>query len=164
MENFMAKLIGDEFGMTPLQMCFRILLIFIAALLLIRVSGRRSFGMNMPLDNVVTILLGGILSRGIDGKSSFFGVILTAFVFVTLYRLLNWACVHVKWIGHIVKGEEKKIFSEGNLDKETMKKFMITEKDLQERLRINGHMDSLEEVETVYLERDGEISMIKKEK
>jgi uncharacterized membrane protein YcaP (DUF421 family) len=163
MEDVLVQLFGDETEITPWQMSLRMILIFIIALILIRISGRRSFGMSSPLDNVVTILIGGILTRGVDGRTPFLGVIAAAVTFVILYRIVNWACVHNKTIGKLVKGEEKIIFKDGKLDKERMKKYMITEKDMEERLRITLHEGSLENIKEAYIERDGEIGLVKKE-
>jgi uncharacterized membrane protein YcaP (DUF421 family) len=155
--------IGEGENLSVAQMCFRIVIIFIVGLLLVRLSGRRTFGMNMSLDNVITILLGGILSRGIDGKTSFPGVIAVSALIIILYRLVNWGCVYSERFGYLIKGKDKIIFKDGKLDKDLMKQFMITEKDLQERIRLSAHLDSYEKIKEIYIERDGNVSIIKKE-
>jgi uncharacterized membrane protein YcaP (DUF421 family) len=48
---------GEGKDLSTLQMAMRTIVVFIACLALIRISGRRSFGNPSPLDYVVAILL-----------------------------------------------------------------------------------------------------------
>jgi uncharacterized membrane protein YcaP (DUF421 family) len=161
--EIIKELFGDSDNINPFQMAFRMVIIFIVGILLIRLAGKRTFSMNMSIDNVITIMMGGILTRGIDGKNSFLGVVACATTIVVLYRLVIWGCLKSQGFGKLIKGEEKLIYKEGEFDKKVMKKFMMTEKDVTERVRITGHLNSLDEIKQIYVERDGEISFIKKE-
>jgi uncharacterized membrane protein YcaP (DUF421 family) len=120
--------------------------------------------MRMPIDNVLTILLGAILSRAVTGASPFFPTILAGALIVVLYKICSWLSVYSHAFGKLVKGEEKTIYVDGKLLKESMKKCMVTEKDLHEELRINVNLDSFEKIDRIYLERNGEISVVLKEK
>ncbi len=65
----LEKIWGTGTSLDTVQMGTRGIAVFIIALLLIRVSGRRSFGIRSPLDNIIVILLGAILSRAVVGAS-----------------------------------------------------------------------------------------------
>lgn len=66
-------------------------------------------------------------------------------------------------MGRLIKGEETIIYQDGKFDTKTMKGFLITEKDVTERIRITNHTDSLDKIEEIYVERNGEVSFVKKE-
>ncbi len=155
-------LFGEGRELLPHQMCLRAILIFIVGLVLIRISGRRAFGMRMSFDNVVTILLGALLSRAINGASPFFSTIAAATTIVLCHRLCGWFSQRNKTFGYLVKGESKVLYDDGKLNIENMKYGRISERDLFEGIRING-IERLEQAKTIYLERNGQISVIKKE-
>src|ERR1700733_6885187 len=56
--HLLIEIFGEGKDLTFLQMTARGIVVFFLALLLIRISGRRSFGMHMPLDNIISIMLG----------------------------------------------------------------------------------------------------------
>jgi len=158
------ELFGEGKELSPVQMSMRMVVVFFIALFLIRVSGRRTFGMRMPLDNVITILLGALLSRAVVGASPFWSVIMASVTIVVLYRIFSLLCVYSDFIGNIIKGKEEIIYEKEILNKKKMKSCMITEKDLKEQMRINGNVESFENIRSIVIERDGEISVVKEEK
>ncbi|MGZ3863843.1 MAG: DUF421 domain-containing protein [Bacteroidia bacterium] len=160
--KLLVEIFGEGNNLTILNMCSRTALVFIIALILIRISGKRAFGMNMPMDNVITILLGALLSRAIVGASPFIATIASALLMVILYRICAQLAVISKAFGKLVKGKELLIYKNGQMLHENMKKAMVTEKDLVEEMRIKANLDSLKNVEAAYIERNGEISIVKK--
>lgn len=55
--TILEDLWGSGESLNVLQMSCRGVATFLIALLLIRISGRRSFGIRSPLDNIIVILL-----------------------------------------------------------------------------------------------------------
>ena len=163
METFL-EIFGRGKELTPLQMSVRTLCMFFICLLFIRLSGKRSFGMRMPLDNVITILLGAILSRGVAGASSFISTVAAGATIVILHRVCATLGVYSSLFGKMMKGESTLIYKDNQFIDKNMKKCMVTKKDLMEGLRINGNLDDFEKVKTIYVERNGEMSVVKKEK
>jgi uncharacterized membrane protein YcaP (DUF421 family) len=156
------EIFGRGKDLSVFQMCMRAVLIFSITLFFIRISGKRSFGMRMPMDNVITILLGALLSRAIVGASPFIATVASAFMIIVLYRICAELSVYSKLFGKIVKGREEPIYKNGVMLKDNMKKCMVTEEDLIEEVRINSNLDSLNDVEAAYVERNGKISIVKK--
>src|ERR1700710_1706281 len=91
--DILIAIFGEGKELDTLQMSARAVTVFVAALVCIRVSGRRSFGQRSPFDYVVAILLGATLSRVIVGASPAIPTIVASLVIVALHRALGWACV-----------------------------------------------------------------------
>src|ERR1700750_220664 len=108
--ELLIKLFGEGKDLNALQMSDRGVVMFIIALILIRISGRRSFGIRSPLDNIITISLGAVMSGAIVGASDFVPVVVCCFVIVLLHRLVGWLIAHSKKFGSFIEGEKILLF------------------------------------------------------
>jgi uncharacterized membrane protein YcaP (DUF421 family) len=68
--EILATIFGVGSELEPGQMAARAVVMFFVTLVLIRLSGRRSFGQRTAFDACTTVLLGAVLSRGLVGVSS----------------------------------------------------------------------------------------------
>jgi uncharacterized membrane protein YcaP (DUF421 family) len=156
------KIFGSGEDLTIVQMSMRALVAFLICLLLVRISGRRSFGMRMPVDNVTTILLGAILSRAVVGASPFFSTVAAATTLAVLHRLFGWLGFYSRVFGKVIKGTEIILYCDGKFHEKNMRYGMVSKRDILSQIRLTGNMDSFDDVDCIYLERDGKISVIKK--
>ncbi len=160
------KVIDQIFGcgtqLDALQMASRGIVVFVIAFCLIRISGRRSFGMHTPLDNIISILLGAILSRAVVGASPFGSVILSSLAIVLLHRLFSFLIARNKTLGHFFEGEKILLFENGDFVRNGMKKALVCEEDIMQGVRKSALTDDLSKIEKIYIERNGDISAIKK--
>jgi len=162
METF-AKIFGEGKELNAFQMGSRGAVVFLIALVLIRISGRRSFGVRSPLDNIITISLGAVLSRAIVGASDFLPVIVTCFVIVLLHRLFGWLIAHSKKFGRIIEGNKMVLFENGKFNEDNMKRALVCKEDIMQGVRKSALTEDLDKIETVYIERNGDISSIRKD-
>jgi uncharacterized membrane protein YcaP (DUF421 family) len=65
-------------------------------------------------------------------------------------------------IGRLVKGERKVLYAEGKMNERNMRRVMVSQKDLMESVRLRLNSNDLGEVQEIVLERNGEISVIRK--
>ena len=144
-------------------MCCRGIVVFFIALLLIRISGRRSFGLRTPLDNIISIMLGAVLSRAVVGASAFLPVIATCTVIVLLHRLLGWLIAHNRIISRIIEGNKMTLYQDGHFISQSMDKALVCEEDVMQGVRKSALTENLDQVDKIYMERNGDISAIKKE-
>jgi uncharacterized membrane protein YcaP (DUF421 family) len=156
------KLFGEGKDLNALQMSDRGIVIFFIALILIRISGRRSFGVRSPLDNIITISLGAIMSRAVVGASDFIPVVVCCFVIVLLHRGVGWLIANSKPFGRFIEGEKILLFEDGVFLKENMKKALVCQEDLMQGVRKSAMTEDMGKIEKVFMERNGEISAIKK--
>jgi uncharacterized membrane protein YcaP (DUF421 family) len=162
MMDAIFMLFGEGRNLSPLQMGMRSVVVFVIALVLIRVSGRRSFGQRSPFDSVVVILLGATLSRAIVGASPFVGTVVSSFVIVLCHRLLALACTHSRRFERLVAGVEREVFRDGTFDAREMDAALITATDVHESVRQKTGSGSMDNVAAAILERNGDISVIRK--
>jgi uncharacterized membrane protein YcaP (DUF421 family) len=84
-------------------------------------------------------------------------------VIVLFHRFLAWIVLFNHSLNDLVKGKEIKLFENGNYLRDHMKKCMVTEKDIEESVRIEINEDDLTNVRSISMERCGSISIVKKE-
>jgi uncharacterized membrane protein YcaP (DUF421 family) len=161
--DILLKIFGEGKDLTFWQMGNRGIAVFCIAFLLIRLSGRRSFGIKTPLDNIIAITLGAVLSRAIVGASDFLPVVYTCFVIVLLHRLLAWFKVRSIKASKLLDGEKILLFSDGRFIQENLDKALVCREDLLQGVRECALTDDMDNIESVYMERNGKISAIKKQ-
>lgn len=154
-------LFGEGHDLDTLQMSLRAIVVFVIAVALIRVSGRRSFGQRSPFDSVVVILLGATLSRAIVGASPFLATVVASLVIVACHRLLALACLRSRRVEKLVGGVEREVFREGAFNAREMNAALITPTDVQESVRQKTGSRSMDHVAAAILERNGDISVIR---
>ena len=161
--KFMNEWWGINENISPLEIAARSAVMFLIALLLMRMAGMRPFGKGEPFDNIITFLIGGILSRGVVGATPFFSTVASMIMIIVIHKVLAKLSIYNKWFGAKVKGEKILLYRNGMFMKENMNRVNITEHDILEDLRLEVQLGSLEKIEEVYMERSGKISFVKKE-
>ena len=151
---------GDDATLNPWQMGARAAVVFFMTLLLIRISGRRSFGQRSPFDAATTVLLGAVLSRGVVGASPFWATIAAAAVLVVLHRAIGWLSVRSDRFDTWANGRERLIVVDGQKLDHALSQSLISDRDLAEAVRKHIGKADLAEVRAAILERDGEISVL----
>lgn len=162
--DLIREIFGEGKELTALQMCTRAIVMFIITIVLIRLAGAKTFGKNAVFDNVVVIMLGAVLSRGIVGANPFWSVVCAGLAIVLMTRLVSWITIHNKTISVLVKGQHLCLYENGIINRENLSKCLLSENDLMEAIRIKANTNSLDEVQEVFLECSGEMSVIKKKK
>jgi uncharacterized membrane protein YcaP (DUF421 family) len=158
----LVALFGDGKDLNSLQMAMRAAAIFFATLVLIRISGRRSFGQRSPFDYVVAILLGATLSRVIVGASPAIPTLAASLVIVLIHRALAWGCGWSRTLELLVGGVEREVCRDGKFNEREMLAALVTRTDVLETVRQELGVHGLDGVRSAILERNGEISIIRK--
>ena len=165
MLQFFAHLIGlyaTPETITAGQMVARTVLVFFIALVLLRLSGRRTFASSSALESVVKFMLGALLSRAIAADAPFFTILTAAATLVATHRALAYATYFFPALGRLVKGETSVLAEGSTLHRAEMARASISAEALQAGLRTAANLDDLAQTQTVRLEHDGTISVVKK--
>ena len=141
------------------QMSLRAALIFVLGVLIVRFAATRAFGKWSALDIIFAIVVGSNLGRAMTGSAPFVATLIATLVLVVLHGLLARASVRWPWLGSLTKGSSVVLVKDGVADRAQMERSGIGDGDIRMALRSAGHTD-LEDVDTVSLERNGDITTI----
>jgi uncharacterized membrane protein YcaP (DUF421 family) len=156
------ELFGQGQNLDALQMSLRAIVIFFIALILIRFTGMRAFGIKSAFDTCIIIMLGAVLTRAIVGASPFIPTVAASLALVIVHKIIATISVNNQMISHLVKGTPYSLYKEGKLNDKNLKKCMLSFGDIMEEVRITLNQNSLDNIDEIFMERTGKISVIKK--
>ncbi len=142
------------------QMSLRALVVFVLAIGMIRLGNKRFMGQSTALDVMLSIVFGSIVSRAITGNAPFFPALAASLTLVLVHWLFSALAFHSPRFDILVKGHQRTLVRDGEIQWHEMRQSHITEQDLYEALRSNGRTLDLREVKSAHLERNGDISII----
>jgi uncharacterized membrane protein YcaP (DUF421 family) len=160
--DFLTEWWGVKDEITPWEVAARGIAMFTILLVLIRFTGMRSFSKGSVFDNVIIILLGAVLGRGVVGGTPFFSALIGGIVLLLVHKIISRLTFYNKWAGRHIKGNPVLLFRDGNFIYDNMKESDITEHDIYEELRLSLHRKAMDDVREVYMERSGKLSFILK--
>lgn len=143
------------------QECARAALIFAYGLLLVRISGRRTFGKWSALDIVVSIILGSSLSRALTGGAPLAGTLVACTVLLFLHWLAAQAAARSPRLASLLEGRPVIIVRDGAVLEGARLLHGVTSADLDEALRQSNTGD-VRMAGTLILEPSGKLSVQRK--
>jgi len=161
--DFLTEWWGTKDEISPLEISARGIAMFALLLVLLRFTGMRSFSKGSVFDNVIIILLGAVLGRGVVGGTPFFSALIGGIVLLLFHKFISRLTFYNKRAGRHIKGNPTLLYREGEFFLERMKECDITEHDIYEELRLTLHQKDMRCVNEIYMERSGKISFILQE-
>ena len=165
LSNFFETLLGlsvEPRNLTFVQISLRGIIVFVAALAMVRLGHKRSLSHKTPFDAVLLVILASVLSRAINGSAGFLATIGGSAVLVLLHRFFAHLAYYSHAFGILVKGRPDIIVRDGQCDFTMMRRNHISMHDLEEDMRLDAHIDDLSQVRLARVERSGNISFLKK--
>ena len=136
-------------------------LAYLALILFLRISGKRTLTKLNAFDLVVTVALGSTLSSIVLTKSvALLEGVLALATLIGLQYLITWSSVRSSSIKALVKAEPTLLAHKGGLVDGAMRRQRMTWDDVLAALRSEG-LDDLSQAAAVVLETDGSISVLK---
>jgi uncharacterized membrane protein YcaP (DUF421 family) len=145
---------------TVLQVCLRTLIIFFAALIMIRLADRRFLARKSGFDTLVGFVLASTLSRAINGSATLLPTIALGFLVIFVHRALAKVAFHSDAFSKLIKGRSEEVIRDGKLNHQVMARYDLTEGDLIEDVRLIAQVDDFAKVRDARIERNGKISVI----
>lgn len=163
--NQFKDLIGEgDAQLTLAQILLRTFIVCILTVALIRLSDRRAYSLLSPFDNVIIFLQAAILGRILlDPHVQFMPSLAGAALISILHRCFAWLAMRSDFFGHLLKGKTIMLIKDGKYIEKNMRKASVSKEDLHETLRKAGGTDDVDKVKFAHMERDGNISVVKKD-
>ena len=149
--------------LTALHMSLRGLIVFIAALVMVRVGHKRFMSRMTAFDAVLGLILASTLSRAVNGSAAFIPTLVVGFVLVLLHRLISALAFYWKPFANLVKGNSDILIKNGEAIPKRMSAHKVSEERFPEEARLNGRVKELKEVALATIERNGKISVVPKD-
>jgi uncharacterized membrane protein YcaP (DUF421 family) len=138
----------------------RAVIVYIAALAMVRIGEKRFMGKNTAFDVILGIILGSVVSRAVNSTDAILPTLLAGFVLVGVHWLTALISFKSENIGDLFKGRTRQLVRDGEIQWAEMAKSHISKKDLMGQIRSQGNTEDLSSVKKAILERSGQISVI----
>ena len=156
----MEALFGIKDHISLLQECARAALVFAYGLVMLRLSGRRTFARWSALDIIISIVVGSALARAMTGNAPLAGTLAAVALLTVLHIAFAFAVSRSERLSDLIEGNSVTLSSDGILHHGMRRKHYISSEDLTEALRQQG-VERVEDAKAIYLEANGKISVIK---
>lgn len=135
---------------------------YVALIVLLRISGKRTLSKLNAFDLVVTVALGSTLANAILSKDTALADGVTAFaLLIGLQFVVTWVSVRSPLISRIVKAEPRLLFYRGSMLEDAMHRERVTEAEVLQAIRAKG-IASIHEVEAVVLETGADLHVLRR--
>ena len=151
--------VGRDIGAA--QECARAMLIFFYGLIAVRLVGRRVVGQWAALDIIGSIVIGSTRRRALTGSAPLWGTLAATAVVLALHWLLAQAAARSRRLSRLIEGRPTDLARAGQPVLKALRRWSISEADVNEALRARG-LSELAEVERLVLEPSGNISALRK--
>src|SRR6185436_6736731 len=153
----------DATALTFTQISLRGIIVFMAALVIIRGGDRRVLSQKTAFDAVLGFILASMLARAVNGTAAFFPTLGGGLVLVLLHRVLAYWSRRSHALGMLIKGRSDVIVTDGQVDEAMANRNRLSQHDLLEDLRLHGNVSDVGDVALAVFERNGHISVVRRE-
>jgi uncharacterized membrane protein YcaP (DUF421 family) len=135
-------------------------LAYVALILMLRISGKRTLAKMNSFDLIVTVALGSTLATVLLTREVALAEGVTALaLLIVLQFIVTWSSVRIKWVRGLARSEPRLLLYRGEFLLEEMQAERVTQSEVLQAVRSQGIL-AIDEVEGVVLETDGTFSVI----
>ena len=143
------------------NLTIRAVVVYLAVLLLLRISGKRQLGQMSAIEFVALLLISNAVQNAMNGgDNSLVGGLWLAAVLIFLSWLISWLGYRNKHVRIIFEGSPRLIVHRGKIITKALAKERLNPSELTTLLRKQG-IHHFHEVHSAVLESDGTLSVIK---
>ncbi|MDR0384341.1 MAG: DUF421 domain-containing protein [Christensenellaceae bacterium] len=146
-----------------LNIILRVIIIYLVALFVIRIMGKRQIGEMEPFELVITLIIADLATIPMsDPTIPLWYGILPLFLMAIIHFILSKIQMKSKKFRDLISGKPVTIVDQDGINKKALSSLNISNEEFFEMLRNEG-FTSIDEIETAVIERNGKLSVIEKE-
>lgn len=143
------------------EFIIRGVVVYLALLVLVRLSGKRTVGQFTPFDLLVVVLLSEAVGGSMTaGDESLIGGLIVAITLLSLNVMISYIASRDRRLEDMLEGHEVLLGRNGRLFENVMKAHRIGRNEIDQVLHANDI--DLEDMEYVFLETNGSINITKR--
>jgi uncharacterized membrane protein YcaP (DUF421 family) len=143
-----------------LEIVGRVTAIYVGAMILLRLSGRRELSELGPMDLLTMLLVSETVSPALTGgDDSILSGLLAAATLMGLGVLTSIIAFRSNRAERLIAGSSMVLIENGKVRPEILRRLRITNDDLRAQLHAHGLL-RVDEVRRAYVEADGEITIV----
>src|ERR1043166_1358634 len=102
-------------SLTFLQIALRGIIVFLIALIMVRLGDKRFLSKKSAFDAILGFILASMLARAVNGSAAFWPTLGGGFVLVGLHRLIAFVSRRWPGVGALVKGRSDLVIQNGKI-------------------------------------------------
>ncbi|KAA5547833.1 DUF421 domain-containing protein [Adhaeribacter rhizoryzae] len=136
-------------------------LTYVGLIIMLRLSGKRTLTQMNAFDFVVTVALGSTLATALLSKDTpLVEGLIGLGTLILLQFIISWIYVRFPLFNKVIKSEPRLMFYQGEFKSKAMQEERVKKEELLQAARNQGIL-SLEQIEAIVLETNGQFSIIK---
>ena len=145
------------------EFVLRATVVYVACLVMVRLSGKRTVGQFTPFDLLVLVLLGTAVQNSLIGKDmSLIGGLILAATLIGLNWLAGFASARSRRADALIEGSPVLLARDGRAFEEVLRRQQISPREFKVAMR-QASCGDIADVKLAILETNGRISVIKRE-
>lgn len=134
--------------------------VYVALLVMVRVTGKRSVGQFTPFDMILLILLGTAVQNSLIGDDiSLSGGLILAATLISLNYVVGWITARSPRLHGWIEGEPVLLARDGRVFADRLRRECLSRADFDEAMRRAGLLHDAQ-IACAWLETDGSITLL----
>lgn len=151
----------SQLSLSPFNLALRAAIVYVAILVLLRISGKKQVGQMGAIEFVTMLLISNAVQNSMNGgDNSLLGGLILASVLIAFSMLLSWLTYRSRVFERIFEGSPRLLIHEGMLIERALRKEQLSKSELCVLLRKQG-VHRWQDVKSGVLEAGGTLSIVR---
>lgn len=147
-------------SVSPLNLILRTIVVYAAILFLLRIAGRKQIAQMGPTELVAMLLISNAVQNSMNaGDNTLIGGLISATTLIVLSRGISYVTYHSHTMSALIEGKPIILVMDGKIQKNELKKIMMTMPQLRALLMIQG-VENLSKIYRVVMDSEGRLLVV----